>query len=49
MKKINFALISDVFFFALCAFILSFTAIRFYFKNVATALVCAAGLSLIHI
>lgn len=43
MKKINFALISDVFFFALCAFILSFTAIRFYFKNVATALVCAAG------
>ena len=45
MKKINFALISDVFFFALCAFILSFTAIRFYTKSAVLGLIfgiCAA-------
>lgn len=46
MKKINFALISDVLFFTLCAFILSFTAIRFYCKNATTALVLAIGIAL---
>ncbi|MDE7163786.1 MAG: hypothetical protein K2O44_06955 [Clostridia bacterium] len=43
MKKLNFALISDVLFFALCAFILSFTLIRFYTKSAVTALICAVG------
>lgn len=46
MKKINFALISDVLFFTLCAFILSFTAIRFYCKNAVTALILAIGIAL---
>ena len=45
MKRINFALISDVLFFTLCAFILCFTAIRFYFKNAVTALILAIGFS----
>lgn len=43
MKKLNFALISDVLFFGLCAFILSFTLIRFYTKSAVTALICAVG------
>ncbi|MDE7087740.1 MAG: hypothetical protein K2O67_06075, partial [Clostridia bacterium] len=43
MKKISFALISDVFFFTLCAFLIGFTAVRFYTKNVTTALIIAVG------
>ena len=47
MKKLNFALISDVLFFALCAFLISFTAVRFYVKSALTALVCAVGTAVI--
>lgn len=47
MKKLNLALISDVLFFALCAFILSFTIIRFYTKSAVTALICAVGCGII--
>lgn len=47
MRKLNFALISDVLFFALCAFILSFTLIRFYTKSAVTALICAIGCAVI--
>ncbi len=43
MKKINFALVSDVIFFTLCAFILCFTGVRFYTKNALTALIVAVG------
>lgn len=43
MKKLNFALISDVIFFALCAFILCFTGVRFYTRNALTALIVAIG------
>lgn len=43
MKRINFALISDVIFVILCAFAVCFTAIRFYTKNAVTALVIAIG------
>lgn len=46
MKKINFALVSDVLFFTLCAFIISFTAIRFYVHKAVTALVSACGIAL---
>ncbi len=41
MRKINFALISDSIFTALCAFLLSFTLIRFYLKSAAAALAVA--------
>lgn len=47
MKRLNFALISDVVFFTLCAFILSFTLIRYYTKNAITALIAAIGCALI--
>ncbi len=43
MRKLNFALISDVIFFALCAFILCFTGVRFYTRNALTALIVAIG------
>lgn len=43
MKKVNLALISDVIFFTLCAFILSFTGVRFYTRNALTALIVATG------
>ncbi len=43
MKKINFALISDVFFFTLCAFFISFTAVRYFFKSAVTAAIVGAG------
>ena len=46
MKRLTFALISDVFFFTLCAFIISFTAIRFYTNRAATALVFAVIIAL---
>lgn len=47
MKKLNFALISDVLFFTLCAFLLSFTLIRYYTKSALTALIAAIGCALI--
>ncbi len=43
MRKLNFALISDVIFFTLCAFILCFTGVRFYTRNAQTALIVAIG------
>lgn len=46
MKKVNFALISDVIFFTLCAFILCFTGVRFYTRNAQTALIVAIGTAL---
>ncbi len=45
MKKINFALISDVFFFTLCAFFISFAAVRYFFKSAVTAAIIAAGVA----
>lgn len=45
MKKINFALISDVFFFTLCAFLISFTAVRYFFKSAVTAAIVGAGVA----
>lgn len=41
MKRINLPLILDTLFFALCAFVLSFTAVRFYTKSPALALTFA--------
>lgn len=41
MKKINFALVSDSIFIALCAFLISFTLIRFYVKSALAALFIA--------
>ncbi|MDE6691434.1 MAG: hypothetical protein K2K04_05625 [Clostridia bacterium] len=46
MKKVNFALISDVIFFTLCAFILCFTGVRFYTRSALTALIVAVGTAL---
>lgn len=40
MKKITLSLISDVLFFTLCAFCLSFIAVRYFFS--VTAAICAA-------
>lgn len=45
MKKINLALISDVLFYTLCAFIIAFTAIRFYVKSALTAALISAGIA----
>ncbi len=45
MKKINFALISDVIFFMLCAFFISFAAIRYFFKSAITALIISLGIT----
>lgn len=39
MKRLNLPLISDTLFTALCAFLLFFTAVRFYTKSPATGLV----------
>lgn len=47
MKKINFALISDSVFVALCTFLLGFTLIRFYLKSAVTALVLAIVFALL--
>ncbi len=47
MKKVNFALVSDVIFFTLCAFILCFTGVRFYTRNAQTALIVAIGTALV--
>lgn len=46
MKKFNFALFSDAFFFILCTFLVTFTAIRFYVRRAVTALIIAIGVSL---
>lgn len=46
MKKINFALISDSIFVALCTFLFGFTLIRFYVKSAAFALVIAIAAAL---
>lgn len=43
MRKLNFALFSDVIFFALCAFLICFTAVRFYVNSALTALIFAIG------
>lgn len=43
MKKINFALVSDVLFFTICSFILTFTAVRYYLKSAYSALIAAIG------
>lgn len=48
MRRINLPLVMDTFFAALCAFLLFFTAVRYYTKNVYIALtfaVCACLLS----
>lgn len=45
MKKVNLALVSDVFFFTLCAFVVSFTAVRYFVKSAATAAIAAAGIA----
>ncbi|MGN0813200.1 MAG: hypothetical protein ACI4MQ_06820 [Candidatus Coproplasma sp.] len=39
VKKINLAVISDVLFFTLCAFLICFAALRYFFKSVAWAIV----------
>ena len=39
MKRVNFALVSDVLFFALCTFLISFTSIRYYTKNPVLSLI----------
>ena len=39
MRKINLAVISDVLFFTLCAFLVCFTLIRYFFKSVAVAII----------
>lgn len=46
MKKVTFALISDALFFALCSFLISFTAIRYYTKKAALALVLSLAAAL---
>lgn len=42
MKKINLAVVSDVLFFTLCAFLICFTALRYFFKSVVWAIVVSA-------
>ncbi|MGN0823536.1 MAG: hypothetical protein ACI4MB_00550 [Candidatus Coproplasma sp.] len=39
VRKINFAVLSDVLFFTLCAFLVSFTALRYFFKSVAVSII----------
>ena len=46
MKKINFALISDSVFVALCTFLLGFTLIRFYLKSAVFALIISIILAI---
>lgn len=47
MKKINFALISDSVFVALCTFLLSFTLLRFYWKSALLTLIFAIVAALV--
>ncbi|MGN0805750.1 MAG: hypothetical protein ACI4MC_01820 [Candidatus Coproplasma sp.] len=42
MRKITLSVVSDVLFFTLCAFLICFTAVRFFFKSVATAVILSA-------
>ncbi|MGN0808188.1 MAG: hypothetical protein ACI4MN_07075 [Candidatus Coproplasma sp.] len=42
MKKINLAVVSDVLFFTLCAFLIGFTALRYFIKSVGWAIALAA-------
>ncbi|MGN1372908.1 MAG: hypothetical protein ACI4VK_02535 [Candidatus Coproplasma sp.] len=42
MKKINLAVVSDVLFFTLCAFLISFTALRYFIKSLVWAIVVSA-------
>ena len=42
MKKINLALISDVLFYTLCAFLICFAALRYFFKSYVWAVIIAA-------
>lgn len=42
MKKINLAVVSDVLFFTLCAFLISFTTLRYFLKSIAWAIVISA-------
>ena len=42
MKKINLAVISDVLFFTLCAFLIGFIALRYFFKSIVWAIVISA-------
>lgn len=42
MKKINLAVISDVLFFTLCAFLIGFAALRYFFKSIAWAVIISA-------
>ncbi|MGN1104120.1 MAG: hypothetical protein ACI4QI_04515 [Candidatus Coproplasma sp.] len=42
VKKINLALISDVLFFTLCAFLICFAALRYFFKSYVWAIIIAA-------
>ncbi|MGN0804956.1 MAG: hypothetical protein ACI4MS_06205 [Candidatus Coproplasma sp.] len=46
MKKFSFAFISDLLFFTVCAFIIAFTTLRYFFKSVITALIIALGIAL---
>ena len=42
MKKFTVAVVSDVLFFTLCAFLICFTALRYFFKSIAWAIVISA-------
>ena len=46
MKKINFALVSDSVFVALCTFLLGFTLLRFYLKSAVFALILSIAFAL---
>lgn len=45
MKRTKFALLSDAVFFTVCAFFISFTLLRYFFKSATTALLISALLS----
>ncbi len=47
MKRLNFALVSDVLFFTLCAFIISFACLRFFIKSIALAVAVSAAIALV--
>ncbi|MGN1061112.1 MAG: hypothetical protein ACI4QN_05200 [Candidatus Coproplasma sp.] len=39
MRKITLAVVSDVLFYTLCAFLICFTAVRYFFKSVAVTII----------
>lgn len=47
MKKFNLPLVADTLFIAVCAFLLFFTAVRYYTRSAAWGLVCAIPASLL--